>query len=135
VSIKLTGAGSCKQQEAAEPGSGNADDTDMPPAADAPMVASGGGGGKFDVGDTIILLNGSLCYEADVLQVQGADAPAATKKGTKKAEPAPAATRCSTHRSDWPADMCLAVCGRQARRGATARWSRCVSACRPTRRQ
>jgi|LauGreStaDraftv2_3_1035109.scaffolds.fasta_scaffold17665_1 hypothetical protein len=130
VSVKLTGAGSCKQQEAAEPGSGNADDTDMPPAADAPMVASGGGGGgKFDVGDTIILLNGSLCYEADVLQVQGADAPAATKKGTKKAEPAPAATRSYLVRytkwprrpEEWVAEMFVNEWSEALAKGATNR--------------
>ncbi len=92
VSVKLTGAGSCKQQEAAEPGGG---DADVPPAAapDALMAAGGGGGGKFEVGDTVILHNGSLCYEAEVLQVS-TEGPVAAKKGAKKAEPAAPAT-CS----------------------------------------
>ena len=32
--------------------------------------AMGGGGGMFDVGATVVLFNGSLCYEAEILQVR-----------------------------------------------------------------
>ena len=46
-------------------------------------MAAAGGSHKFEAGETAILFNGSLCYEAEIIQVQGADA-APPKKGAKK---------------------------------------------------
>ena len=63
-------------------GAGSAEEA--APAA-AASIAPGAGGGKFEPGDTVILYNGSLCYEAEVLQVGTGEAVAAGgKKGSKK---------------------------------------------------
>ena len=46
-------------------------------------MAAAGGSPKFEAGGIAILFNGSLCYEAEIVQVQSADA-APPKKGAKK---------------------------------------------------
>lgn len=43
-------------------------------------------GGKFEVGQSVILLNGTLCYEAEVLQFAATDPTAATTAKTGAAK-------------------------------------------------
>ena len=119
--VKLAGAGKCTRRGAEEesvaedPG---AEESVANPAADAPAAetasgGSGGGGGpaevpaaKFQVGAVIILYNGSLRYEAEVLKVSLSEpkksAPAA--KGGRRSGPV------GRGRGRGPALPCAAQC-------------------------
>lgn len=101
--VKLTGAGNCTRQMQDSPGGGAGDGggatapstaassgealaSDDVSAGGAGGVAAAGegnaapAGGKFEVGDTVILFNGSLCYEAEVLQSQLSEWPPSKKR-------------------------------------------------------
>ena len=59
----------------------------LPDAAAAAAAAAASSPGKFEVSDTVVLFNGSLCYEAEILQVGSADGGGGGKKpatGKKK---------------------------------------------------
>ena len=83
--VKLAGAGNCTRRRSEEEGVAEepiAEESGATPAAEGgsgpaePVVGGGGGGGggaeaaaKFQLGTVIILYNGSLRYEAEVLKV------------------------------------------------------------------
>ena len=118
--VKLAGAGKCTRRGAEEesvaedPG---AEESVANPAADAPAAetasgGSGGGGGpaevpaaKFQVGAVIILYNGSLRYEAEVLKVSLSEpkksAPAAKGGRGRVASPGPSISYLVRY-TKWP---------------------------------
>ena len=80
--IGAAGAPSAASAAARPPSAGGADGPVDLAAAAAAAAASGPT--KFGEGETVILFNGSLCYEAEVLQVQSGDGAAGGKKGGSK---------------------------------------------------
>ena len=118
--VKLAGAGKCTRRGAEEesvaddPG---AEEIVANPAADAPAAetvggGSGGGGGpaevpaaKFQVGAVIILYNGSLRYEAEVLKVSLSEpkksAPTAKGGRGRVASPGPSISYLVRY-TKWP---------------------------------
>ena len=118
--VKLAGAGKCTRRGAEEesvaddPG---AEESVANPTADAPAAetvggGSGGGGGpaevpaaKFQVGAVIILYNGSLRYEAEVLKVSLSEpkksAPTAKGGRGRVASPGPSISYLVRY-TKWP---------------------------------
>ena len=142
--VKLTGAGNCTRQMqestpsssepgAAVPSAAGTDAVDASAAASTVLAAgatAAATGTKFEVGDTIILHNGSLCYEAEVLQVTAADVPGSKKGAAGRKKEGESALGCSyqirylkwpRRPEEWVSDQFVYAWSEALAKGATNR--------------
>mmetsp|Transcript_35681 Transcript_35681/g.93675 ORF Transcript_35681/g.93675 Transcript_35681/m.93675 type:complete len:263 (+) Transcript_35681:2232-3020(+) len=140
ISVKLTGAGNYSRTGDSESGSGepNMDqpsasptDADVNQGAELSSApAANTAGGKFEVGDVVILHNGSLCYEAEVVEAALTEVSTSKKGGAGRRKEAESPhgmsyliryTKWARRPEEWVADSFVHTWSEALAKGATNR--------------